>query len=244
MNNIKKISSYGECDKDYCYLKKNPIYKKARLKGYKWRVRGKNVNGRNGYHHIVKEISLNYFHNDAISIYNKFIEKYMSNINKYESIVQLIDQKLKNENENVINNYKESKLFNQQIEEYKNKIIDLINSVLGKKSVTNIYDFITKNIGNNIAKYFNFLLNKNEFNSFFYLKIYKDNFKKYLQIPHEVQFRLNQISENIINIGDKFSSELYINLKTKFNMSLKVLYYKLSDIINNNYKYLKRNIPL
>ena len=105
----KKISFYGECDKDYCYLKKNPIYKKARLKGYKWRVRGKNVNGRNGYHHIVKEISLNYFHNDAISIYNKFIEKYMSNINKYESIVQLIDQTLKNEKENIINNYTESK---------------------------------------------------------------------------------------------------------------------------------------
>ncbi len=163
----------------------------------------------------------------------------MSNIKKYESIVQLIDQTLKNEKENIINNYIESKQFNHQIEEYKNKIIDLINSVLGKKSVTNIYDVITKNIGNKIGNYFNFLSNKDNFNSDFYKKNFKDNFTKYLQIPHEVQFRLNQISENIINIGDKFSSELYINLKTKFNMSLKVLYYKLSDIINNNYIYLK-----
>ncbi len=243
LRKIDWVPITDECgDDDYCFMKKKKWYKSGKLKT-QYKYYGYQVNERFKYINIVESHDLREIDDLINKVYNNFMDRYLPTILNYEKIIEFIDKSVKDEQTNIFNKYIHSNKFDQKIIEYKNKIEDLINSILGDEILKQNYHKIkSDNIGNLIANYYSIINIKDKITNEFYKPLFNENYQKYLQVPNEVLFRLNQIQDKLINIGEKFEIDLNKVLITKLNTILKFLYYKVSDILYDNYNYLRRNI--
>jgi len=245
-NTYKKINSIpfdGECDKDYCWKVKNNFMKRH-MKGKKYKMKGYNVNGRNGYQSLVTSFPENTFDEQTHLIFENFISKYRPTILQYESIIEIIENKIKETKKEIIIKYNNTEQFNNVIELYKNKVSSLANLIIGKEPLTKIYNYLTTNIENKITKYYSSISSFNDkFLDEFYQKNFKNSFNKYLQKPEEIIKKFTEIGKKIENIGNDFSKNIYDTLNSQLNTEIQFLFHKFSDGIEENVNELLRDFP-
>ena len=235
-------SFYYKCSNDYCYQKKNP--KRYRIGQDWWTASGWNVAGRNNYNKIVKTIPEESFDNFSKLIYDDFIKKYMPTIDSYSSLIKLIDDTVINAKNAIYSEFLNSIKFKETINNYIAKVNVLVNQVLGKSSIENIYNYLTTNIRNKVSKFYSNINSVNiEFYNQFYQKNFKDSFLNYLQKPNEILYKFEKISKKLENIGNDFESNVIKTLNTQLNTEIQFLYNKFSDILNENFDYILKNIP-
>ncbi len=235
------VKSYYKCEHDYCYQKKNP--KRFRIGQDWWTARGWNVKGREGYKKIITDIPENSFDEKSKLIFENFIKKYQPTIDKYSELVEYIDNNFKVGYNKIYNEYLSSNKLDNAILEYKNKFNSLKNIVFGKKSIENIYNYLTKNIKNKVSNYYSSISSYNDKITKFYKNNFKNSFLNYLQKPNEIIYKFEEIQNIIENIGDKFQSNILNTLKTQLDTEIKFLYNKFTDITKENHNYLLKNIP-
>ena len=240
-NVYSKYKFYYKCDTDFCYQKKNP--KRFRPHHDWWTSSGWNVDGREGYKKIITEINNNTFDDQPKLIFENFIKKYNITIENYSELIGKIDNTVKESQKKIYNEFLSTKKFNDTIEEYINKYKSLKNIVLGKNSIENIYNYLTKNIKNKISKYYSSISSYNDKLTQFYKNNFKDSFFNYLQKPNEILYKFEEIQNIFENIEDKFQSNIINTLQTQLNTEIRFLYNKFTDITNENIDYLLKNIP-
>ena len=128
------------------------------------------MKGRDNYNKINTNISTNSFDNNSKIIYDNFIGKYLPTINNYSSLIEMIDNTVVDAHNKNYTEFLNTKKLNNVVNNYKKNF----NIVFGKESNENIYNYLTKNIGNKISKFYS---NINSLNDRFYIQFYQKNFK-------------------------------------------------------------------
>ena len=242
-NKINSLTFEGTCGYDYCWrVKEDFVTRKVKKK--KWKTKGYNVGGRNGYNNVITSIPNNTFDEQTNLIYENFISKYRPTILEYESIVEIIENRINETKKKIIEKYNITDKFNNVIQFYKNNVSSLINLIIGKEPLTKIYDYLTTNIENKIAKYYSSISSFNDkFLTEFYQKNFKNSFNSYLQKPDEIIKKFTEIGKKLENIGNDFSKNIYDTLISQLNTEIQFLFHKFSDSIQENVNELLRDIP-
>ena len=119
------------------------------------------MKGRDNYNKIITNISTNSFDNNSKIIYDNFIGKYLPTNNNYSSLIEKIDNTVVDAHNKIYTEFLNTKKLNNVVNNYKKNF----NIVFGKESNENIYNYLTKNIGNKISKFYS---NINSLNDKFY----------------------------------------------------------------------------